>query len=150
MSLLARDWSNRFDPRSEVLLESGQTPPVEDLDGGRGTVEITSDRPNSVAIRATVEGHGYLVLSDSYDEGWTAYVDGESTPIYRANYALRAIRLGPGNHQVEFVYRPRGVILGAALTVSALLGLIGVGVGRQVRSRRLRRTKRVALTSPSG
>ena len=128
MSLLARDWSNRFDPRSEVLLESGQTPPVEDLDGGRGTVEITSDRPNSVAIRATVEGHGYLVLSDSYDEGWVAYVNGELTPIYRANYALRAIRLGPGDHQVELVYRPWGVTLGAGLTILSLTAIVSAGL----------------------
>ncbi|HEX2173064.1 MAG TPA: YfhO family protein [Dehalococcoidia bacterium] len=121
-----------FDPRTQVLLEAAQSPPTEGLQDGPAEVEVVVDHPHRVAIRAALDGDGYLVLSDTYDDGWTALIDGQPTPIYRANFALRAVRVGPGTHQIEFVYRPRGFLAGAALTaVSLAIAVVAGCLGRR-------------------
>ena len=68
-----------------------------------------------------------LVLSDMYYPGWKAFVDGEETKIYRADYTFRAIPLNAGTHQVEFVYDPISFKVGAGVTVLGILGCIGMG-----------------------
>lgn len=112
-----------YDLSREVLLEAEQNPPVENL-GGRGTVRLVGHRPNQVLLEAEVEGNGYLVLTDSDSPGWEATVNGQPADIYRANYAFRAIPLGPGRHQIEMVYRPRSLIVGAVATGGALLVVV--------------------------
>ncbi|MCZ7566994.1 MAG: hypothetical protein M5U01_00135 [Ardenticatenaceae bacterium] len=45
----------------------------------------------------------------------------------RANLFARALAIpGPGVHEVRFRYRPHSVVLGAAITVLALLASIGL------------------------
>ena len=120
---LARVRAADFDPRQEVVLEAEQMPPVEGLSAAASRAEVVQHRPNRVLIDAELKGDGFLVLGDSYDDGWIARADGQPTAIYRANYAFRAVRLGPGRHRVEFVYRPRGFVVGAALTLLSLAAL---------------------------
>jgi uncharacterized membrane protein YfhO len=54
-------------------------------------------------------------------------VDGRESPVERANYAFRAVRLEPGRHEVEFRYSPGSVRLGLALSVLALFALVALG-----------------------
>jgi len=58
-----------------------------------------------------------LVLLDSFDPGWTAYVDGARAEVLRADGVFRAVRLTAGKHDVRFEYVPRGLWLGAAISV---------------------------------
>ena len=55
-------------------------------------------------------------MSESYYPGWKAYIDGQKAHIYRANYALRALFLKPGEHKVEFVYDPWTFKVGLIIT----------------------------------
>lgn len=109
-----------FDPRSEVVLEAQEQPPLYGLRPGQTTVEIKAYRPNEVQIEATLEWAGFLVLTDAYDDGWSVFVDGHRVPMYRANYAFRAVRLEPGAHRVEFVYCPWGFRFGMVVTILCL------------------------------
>jgi uncharacterized membrane protein YfhO len=68
------------------------------------------------------------VLTDSWYPGWIARVDGIETPIERADYIFRAVRLAPGEHRVEFEYRPASLQIGALISGVALLALFGVVV----------------------
>jgi uncharacterized membrane protein YfhO len=63
------------------------------------------------------------VLADSYYPGWEARVDGRTRPLLVADYVLRAVALERGEHEVEFVFRPRSFRWGAVLSSLALLGL---------------------------
>jgi len=65
------------------------------------------------------------VLTDAYYPGWRALVDGLETPIYRADLLFRAVYLPAGQHRVEFIYDPLSFKLGAAISLAALLGLVG-------------------------
>ena len=66
-------------------------------------------------------------MSDTYYRGWKAFVDGEETKIYRADYTFRAIPLNAGTHRLEFVYDPMSFKLGAGVTLLGILGCIGMG-----------------------
>ena len=63
-------------------------------------------------------GDSLLVVSETWDAGWEAEVDGRSVELYRANGAFRAVWLPRGRHRVEFFYRPDAAwkgLIGSAL-----------------------------------
>jgi hypothetical protein len=91
-------------------------------------VTIISYEPERVIIEADLASEGYLVLTDTYYPGWRAYVDGEESPIIRANLLFRAIGLSAGQHRVEFSYEPASLKIGAAVSSAMLLAIV-VGLG---------------------
>jgi hypothetical protein len=80
------------------------------------------DRPDSDTMRlnADMRCRGLLVVSETFYPGWEALVDGKPQPIYEVFGALRGVVLESGNHRVEMRYRPGVVMLGAALSFSAI------------------------------
>jgi hypothetical protein len=104
---------------------------------GPGRVEIVDDRGESVRLNVTSPRPGFVVLTDQDYPGWEATVDGIPTPILRANYAFRAVRVPAGISVVEFRYRPRSVWLGAAITLGSLAAVAtyaAVALGRRRRA----------------
>ncbi len=90
-----------------------------------GTARIVEDLPEHVAVETDAATPAYLVLSDTFDPGWSATLDGQPAPIWPANIAFRAVYLPEGPHTVVFNYRPAGFVLGLLLTgCGALLGLV--------------------------
>ena len=74
----------------------------------------TEYSPNIMKYQYNAEAERIAVFSEIYyPAGWKAYVDGEEYPIFRANYILRAMKLPPGAHEVEFVYKPESITKGA-------------------------------------
>jgi len=67
--------------------------------------------------------------------GWRATVDGVHAPILRANGFVRAVYLEPGEHVVEFAFRPRSLLIGAACSGAALLVWIVAAVAVALRRR---------------
>lgn len=106
-----------FDPRQEVLLAE---PPGPAVDGGSGRARIRAYRANSLELEVSASG-GYLLLSEMHYPGWRAEVNGVERPLVRANYALRALALQPGDRDVRIVYDPPSLKLGALITALALL-----------------------------
>jgi hypothetical protein len=97
-----------------------------------GTARIVEDFPERVVVEADLRGPGYLVLSDTYDPGWSATVDGHPAPIRPAYVAFRAVYLEKDKHTVVFTYRPAGFALGLMLTViGAVLASIGFFLPRR-------------------
>jgi hypothetical protein len=96
--------------------------------------EVHEYQPNRVAVRA--DGPGFLVLADIAYPGWTASVDGQWVPIYRANYLFRAVELPAGNHDVLFRFDPASYRLGRIISMAALclvVVLAGVLAARRLR-----------------
>jgi len=86
-----------------------------------GTARIERYGADRVMISAQSDRGGYLVLTDAWFPGWTASVDGRDTRVERADHAFRAVKLGPGRHDVEFRYAPTSVRLGLALSALAAI-----------------------------
>jgi uncharacterized membrane protein YfhO len=76
---------------------------------------------------------GYLVIDDGWFPGWTATADGRATPVLRADYLLRAVRLPPGRHLVRLVYAPLTHLLGATITLATALALLVFAIATGVR-----------------
>ncbi len=62
--------------------------------------------------------------------------------MLRVNYNLRGVFVPAGEHEVSFVYRPKSLMLGAAVSLLAALGLL-LWWRRLLPGSRLRRSRRV-------
>ena len=68
---------------------------------------------------------GLAVFSDIYyAEGWKAFVDGKETPIMKANYVLRAIKVPAGQHKIEFKFHPDSFYKGRNVAIASSIILI--------------------------
>ncbi len=100
-------WPRGFDPTREVLLENiHEDSPKSDVDEHAGYARIIKYRNTVVEIEVQASRPGYLVLNDAFHPWWRATVDGEETPIMRANLLFRAISVPEGNHKILFEFKP--------------------------------------------
>src|SRR5581483_5686253 len=121
-----------FDPRATVVLEPdphGAVPPVGAPSGGEPPVEVVAEGAERLRLRAAPRSAAVLVVADTWFPGWTARVDGVPAPILRADYALRALPLAAGVHDVELLYRPRSFTGGLALSAAALVATVALARG---------------------
>ena len=112
-----------WDPLQTVLVET----PTSSVFGAsmvRGSADVTRHEPNRVDVKTASVGPAILVLSENHYPGWRAYVDGKSVDVIRVNYNLRGVAVPAGNHLVEFVYRPKSVLAGLAVSLLTLLSLL--------------------------
>lgn len=109
---------NSLDPRTSIAVLDGPS-----LDGDSSLpwqVKRIVDEPERVVSDVHLEAPGYLVLSDTDYPGWHATVDGAPVPILRANGLIRAVYLTPGDHRVDFIFRPTSLTRGLACSGAAL------------------------------
>lgn len=95
----------------------------------RDTLEQVSIGDNRVTGTIDLEENKLLCLSIPYSSGWTAYVDGQETPLLRANTMYMALPLTAGTHTVELRYATRGLGVGALLSAAGVLIFCGVLLG---------------------
>ena len=84
-----------------------------------------------IVVRAG--GPGLLVVSEGYDPGFSARVDGRETRVLRVNGDRMGLVLPEGTHRVVLQHRARG--LGAGLFAAALAGC-GLGLAWLAERRR--------------
>lgn len=99
-------------------------------------IAITSYQPEKVIIKAEVDQTGFLILTDSWFPGWNVTVNQNPTPIYRADYLYRAIKLEPGKHTIEFTYFPVGLKTGAMISIGTIGLLVILSIGYVLWQRR--------------
>ncbi|MCP4601176.1 MAG: YfhO family protein [Proteobacteria bacterium] len=128
--ILSAIHKGRFDFRRTVMLENSEAKEIgtsafdRDMKESQN-VEIGEYSANYIKLEADLAREGYLVLSEIFYPGWNAYVDGETAPIYRANYILRAVHLEKGRHVVEMSFTPRLFWLGFWLSLGCLIVCVG-------------------------
>ena len=107
-----------FDPASLALIDKEDGYPglmkiAGEYSKGGAETRLIHYQPDRIEINTDNSRDGFLVLSEIHFDGWKAYVDGAESHVFLTNYTLRGVRVPAGNHQVEFVYRPRSFRLGA-------------------------------------
>jgi len=118
--------SGSLDLRQTVVLESEPPPLATPTDPSADSVTVTHFEPDHVELTASTDAPGLVVLSQMYDPGWRAYLDGEEIDVHVANHALSAVPLPAGEHEIELRYDP--LPLRAGVAISGLTGLVMTGV----------------------
>lgn len=115
-------FQKEFSPRETLVLERE---PMLKPQSGAESVEVVKYTANEVVLQSRSAVPKLLFLSDVFDKGWRATVDGKETRIDRADYDFRAVALIPGNHIVRMVYWPKSFVYGIWLAVTGVAILIG-------------------------
>lgn len=90
----------------------------------QGAMKIEESDDTYIKGTVTVGENKMLYTSINYDEGWTVKVDGKEAKKLKIGDALIAINLEPGEHEIEFIYEPQGLITGIIISASTLVLLI--------------------------
>ena len=105
-----------FDPLGEAVLLEGQPRAAR---GPAGEVRLVESAPDRLRLQADLRLDGLVVVTEAWDAGWRARVDGRPAPVLRANLAFRAVPVPAGRHGVELAYRPAAVAWGLLLSLVA-------------------------------
>lgn len=114
-----------------VAFVDGELPPVIPPDptlAGTESVTITRYEDDELSASVIAASPGLVVFSETYAEGWRAYVDAEEVEIVRTNEALRGVPVPAGEHTIEMRYDPielRAGLWTTGVTGIAVIALVG-------------------------
>ncbi len=114
------------DKRFANILGEAASVPVQD---SLSQVTLTAYDANALAYEVQSSQGGVVVFSEIYYPGWQATVDGTPVEIARADYILRAIRVEPGRHKVEFRFDPHSLHVTETIAYAALILLLLLFLG---------------------
>jgi len=65
-----------------------------------------------------------VFVSQSFDDGWKAYVDGVEVKIDKSGDIFMKVEVPSGEHEVRFIYRPLSFRIGEVTALTTSLGLL--------------------------
>ncbi|MPY89833.1 MAG: YfhO family protein [Luteitalea sp.] len=113
--------------RTAILPEeipASYRPEADELN--RDRVDVRHYRDDFIELEVSSVGPKLLLLTDLYAAGWSATVDANDVPLFRADVAFRAVPVPAGRHIVRFHYAPRAFRLGAWVSVLTAAALASV------------------------
>jgi len=122
---LLRELPN-LDPTREVWLEEAPrsaAAPSGESGGENAPPSFEKYTGSEVILNTRLAAPAYLVLADTYFPGWLAQIDGQDTPLYRANGNFRAVIVPAGEHTVRFKYSPVSFRVGSVLSLLAVIAV---------------------------
>jgi hypothetical protein len=124
-----------FDTGATVVLE--RAPGLDEgAAGSSGTAEYLEASPEDVRISVRADGPSILVVRNSWDEGWTATVDGRPARVLVADYMLQGVPVPAGRHEVRIVYGDRWVTRGLLASGAVWVALLVTWAATVRRGRR--------------
>lgn len=115
-----------FPVDKEIVIESPVNFNKSDIVNSNVSYEFYS--PERSLIDVKTDHDGFLFVSDAWYPGWIAKIDGLEEPIFRADYAFRAVAVSEGVHKVEFIYSPDSLRIGEFVSLITLIFLTGLFV----------------------
>ncbi|MHC4481496.1 MAG: hypothetical protein ACYS1C_11090, partial [Planctomycetota bacterium] len=109
--------------------------PVQEL------LPVDYRRPAPERIHLEIEAGSepaVVFVSEAHHPWWRGWVDGESTPVLRAEMMFMAVRVGPGRHSIEMRLEPP-VAVRAADGITSLAWVAAVAAGAAYGGLQLRR-----------
>lgn len=126
--------SPAFNPRAEVVLAPGtELPDGAQLETGPDELlEVTVRRPSASRIDVQVRtgAGGWLLITEQFMPDWKVNIDGVDAVMLRADHALRALWIPPGEHTVRTWYEPWSLRYGFTLMLLSL-GVAGLLTWRE-------------------
>ncbi|MFR5514308.1 MAG: YfhO family protein, partial [[Eubacterium] siraeum] len=85
-------------------------------DRRRSAASSCEKTSNGLTAQIELEKENVVFFSVSYNEGWSAYVDGEKTDVYNVNNGCVGVRVHEGRHEIRLCYTVKGFNEGIAIT----------------------------------
>ena len=114
-------------------------------------VQVRSRTPESIAMDVDAKGPNpsFVAFNQTWDEGWRLTMDNQPALLLRTEVSLSGFVVPPGKHRILIAYGDGWVDAGAAISIVAILGCLGlVLVGRR-RGQRSPRQLEVPAMDPS-
>ena len=94
------------------------------------TIKLDSYEPNELVYSFNSTKDELVVFSEIWtNKGWTMWIDGQESPLIRADYILRAAVIPAGNHEIMMRYEPKiwktGNTIQFISSLILIFGLIG-------------------------
>ncbi len=107
-----------FDPARIAYVE--QDPGIAaTVDAAPGTAVYRQLSPEDVRITVDTADPALVVVRNSFDDGWTATIDGRPSPVLATDYLVQGVAVPAGTHEIRLTYRDdavtRGLLAGAAM-----------------------------------
>ncbi len=116
-----------WDPRALLLAQDAPPLPASFPPTGVTATEALDlldwqrSTPNDLRLRVRAPGAGYLLIVQNYYPGWRAWVDGQLTPLFRADGVFQAVALDAGIHDVKLRFQPTAWPVALAASVGTWL-----------------------------
>ncbi len=143
----------RFDPSSVAVLEADPGL-AQETGAPPGDATVTETTPEDVTVDVDANAPSIVVVRTSYDEGWTATVDGRPASVLPADGFLQGVAVEAGTHEVRLTYRDesirQGLVAGFIGWTGLLIAALGCWLITAIRERRRSRgAAPVASTAPA-
>jgi hypothetical protein len=115
-----------FDGRKVVCLPLDAIPVVNATNHAAVNILATNFTAQRIDVQVDAAGPGMVVVAQAYYPAWHAYVDGQPTRLWRANYAFQALEVPAGRHQIEIVYQDTKFHVGCLISLASLIGCVVV------------------------
>ena len=91
-------------------------------------IEMSEYQPNRLVYHFKSNVDQLVVFSEIWtSKGWTMTLDGQETPLLRANYILRAALIPSGEHDIVMTYAPKAYKTGNTIQfISSLILILGL------------------------
>lgn len=118
-------WNDILQPLSTAGLDYSDEALTEDW-LARSAVTCDTFAYNNKGFTATIStvAESPVFFSVPYEDGWTAYVNGQRADIECANVGFMAVRVPTGASSIEFRYETPGLLLGGLITAASAVLLI--------------------------
>jgi len=120
MEILTAIKNDSFDPQRIAYLENVDFK-IEPRDSTTKAV-ITKYQDEHIIAQTKSNGNNFLFFGTTFLPAWKAYVDGNQTKVYKANYGFMGIVVPKGEHKIEFKYEPQAFVIGK--NISLILNLL--------------------------
>ncbi|HKC13647.1 MAG TPA: hypothetical protein VKI41_16605 [Vicinamibacteria bacterium] len=117
-----------IDSRREALITAADAQGVVVPEEGRRTMRAEVVRAVGSRLEVRAEGAGILVITEGWDPGWSAEVDGVGARVLRVNGTHMGVVLAAGTHRIVLRHHARGLMAG---TLLAALGAVGLFLARR-------------------
>lgn len=107
--------------------------------GAAGAARLVGDRPGKLDVMTEAGSRQLLVVSESHHRGWRVKIDGHTQPVVRVYGDFLGCVVPPGQHHVQFRFRPTSQVVGPWLSALGLVLITIVPLApfcRQVRAPR--------------
>ena len=125
-----------YDPEDLAYVAAGDIAlPPRRPPQGFSLARVLRDEPERLEAALSTSQPGLLLLTRSFDRGWTPRLDDAPVPLLRTNLAFAGVLVPAGEHRLDLRYEPRGYRTGLLLSGGALVFLAALVLGGRAPSR---------------